>query len=155
MATAEKPAVETAPRDPRQVLRTHSALGALYFLASLWLVFVGLPALWRWLDMAGIFNEFLADSLLFLVTLPTIFGLVLLGRQLEGDHPVRGMRAGAAYLSFAVIVSGLLITSGVMLWTFIGMGLLVGAVVLFFQPGFVDWIVQVEDQGWFHAVQYK
>src|SRR5207253_1884752 len=119
------------------------------------LVFLGLPTLWRWLDMAGIFNEFLADSLLFLVTLPTIFGLVLLGRQLEGDHPVRGMRAGAFYLSFAAVVCGLLITCGVMLWTFVGMGLLVGAVVMFFQPGFMDWIVQVEEQGWFHAVQYK
>src|SRR6059058_6047715 len=104
MATAEQPAVETAPRDPRQVLRTHSALGALYVLASLWLVFLGLPTLWRWLDLASIFNEFLADSLLFLVTLPTIFGLVLLGRALEGDHPVRGLRAGSFYLTFAAIV---------------------------------------------------
>src|SRR5262249_46158016 len=152
---AEKPAVETAPRDPRQVLRTHSALGALYFLASLWLVFVGLPTLWRWLDMSNIFNEFLADSLLFLVTLPAIFGLILLGRNLEGEHPVHGQRAGAACLSFAAIVCGLLITCGVMLWTFIGIGLLVAAVVLFFQPGFADWLVQVEAQGWFHAVQYK
>src|SRR5881409_1688429 len=120
MATAEKPAVETTPRDPRQVLRVHSALGALYFLASLWLVFLGLPTLWRWLDLANIFNEFLADSLLFLVTLPTIFGLVLLGRNLEGEHPVPGQRTGAAYLSFAVILCGLLITCCVMLWTFIG-----------------------------------
>ena len=38
---------------------------------------------------------------------------------------------------------------------FVLVGLLVGAVVLFFQPGFMDWVVQVEEQGWFHAVQYK
>ena len=89
------------------------------------------------------------------MSLPTIFGLVLLGRKLEGDHPVRGMRAGAAYVVFSIIVCGLLITCGVMLWTFIGIGLLVGAIVLFFQPGFAHWLRQVEEQGWFHAVQYK
>src|ERR1700733_3683981 len=125
MAVAEKAtAVEATARNPRQVLMLHSALGALYFLASLWLVFLGLPTLWRLLDVAGIFNEFLADSLLFLLVLPTIFGLFVLGRFLEGPHPVRGLRAGSFYLSFCVIVFGLLVTSGNPLWTVIGLVLL-------------------------------
>jgi preprotein translocase SecE subunit len=156
MAVAEKlSAVETAPRHPRQVLMLHSALGALYFLASLWLVFLGSPTLWRILDLANVFNEFLADSLLFLVGFPVIFGLFVIGKYLEGPHPVRGLRAGAFYLSASAIVFGLLIFSGSPLWTMIGLALLAGSIILFFQPSIRDWLMRVEEQGWFHAVQYK
>jgi preprotein translocase SecE subunit len=156
MAVAEKTvAVETAPRNPRQQLMISSALGALYFLASLWLIFLGLPMLWRMLDVTGIFNEFLGDSLLFLLTLPAIFGLFVLGRYLEGPHPVRGLRAGAVYLSLCIVVSGLLITSGSNLWTVIGLALLIGSIILFFQPAMLDWLVRCEEQGWFHAVAFK
>src|SRR5438874_9611655 len=110
MAVAEKTsAVATTTRDPRQLLMIHSVLGALYFLASLWLVFMGLPTLWRIVDLAGIFNEFLADSLLFIVVCPVIFGLFVLGRYLEGPNAIRGLRAGAFYLSLCVVVLGLLI----------------------------------------------
>src|SRR5579862_6479047 len=115
MAVAEKTAVvETTPRNPRQAMMVHSALGALYILASLWLVFLGLPTLWRIIDLASAFerrNEFLPDALLFLVTVPTIFGLFVLGRRLEGSHPVQGIRAGACYLGLCAIVFGLLIAS--------------------------------------------
>jgi preprotein translocase SecE subunit len=156
MAVAEKTtAVEAAPRHPRQVLMLHSVLGALYFLVSLWLVFLGLPTLWRILDLANVFNEFLADSLLFLVTLPVIFGLFVIGKYLEGPNPIRGLRAGSFYLSASIIVFGLFITSGSPLWTVIGLALLGGSIILFFQPSFRDWLVRCEAQGWFHAVQYK
>jgi len=156
MAVAEKPITLAAtPKNKRVVLMTHGALGALYFLASLWLVFLGLPLLWRGLELDNIFNEFLADSLLFLVTLPTIFGLFVLGRYLEGPNPVRGLRAAAFYLSFSILISGLLITSGSNLWTVIGLVLLAGAVIFYFQSICLDWLVRVEEQGWFHAVSFK
>jgi preprotein translocase SecE subunit len=160
MATAEKSAaVEVAPRDPRQVLRIHSAVGALYVLASLWLIFLGLPSLWRLIDVSTLFtekpNEFLADALLLLVTVPAIFGLFVLGRYLEGPNPVHGLRAATTYLVLVVLGCGLLITSGVNLVTVIGLVLLAGAVVLFFQPGFLDWLVRCEDQGWFHVASFK
>jgi hypothetical protein len=113
MAVAEKQTVvQTTPRSSRQIFMVHSALGAFYLLASLWLVFMGLPTFWRIIDLAGHSNEFLADSLLFLVVLPTILGLFVLGKMLEGPNPVPGLRSGAFYLSFCVIVFGLLITCG-------------------------------------------
>jgi preprotein translocase SecE subunit len=37
----------------------------------------------------------------------------------------------------------------------IGLALLAGSVILFFQPRFLDWLVHAEAQGWFHAVPYK
>jgi preprotein translocase SecE subunit len=159
MAVAEKTTtVAVVPQNPRQALMIRGVLGGLYLLASLWLVFVGLPALWRIVDVAGIFggNEFLADSLLILVTLPTIFGLFLVGRMLEGPNPVRGLRACAVYLAASTIIFGLLICSGVNLWSVIGMVLLGGAIVLYlFQPAVLAWLVRVEEQGWFHAVAFK
>jgi preprotein translocase SecE subunit len=159
MAVAEKTnAVETTPRSPRQAMMLHSALGALYIVASLWLIFVGLPTLWRIIDLASAFerrNEFLPDALLFLVTLPTIFGLFVLGRRLEGPHPVQGIRSGACYLALSLLVFGLLITSSNPLWTVIGLALLAGAIILFLQTAFLEWLVRCEGQGWFHAVAYK
>jgi preprotein translocase SecE subunit len=148
-------AVPTTPRDPRQQLMISSVLGASYLLGSLWVVLMGLPTLWRVLNISGISNEFLADSLLFLLEIPLIIGVFVLGKKLEGPHPTHGMRAGAFYLSLALVVSCLIMTCGMNLWAFIGILLLVGSVVLFFQPSFLAWLVGVEDQGWFHALAFK
>jgi len=156
MAVAEKSiTVATTPRNQRQVLMMHGVLGALYFLASLWLVFLGLPTLWRAIELDSIFNEFLADSLLFLVAVPLIFGLFVLGRYLEGPRPVRGLRAAAFYLSFCILVGGLLITCGSELWEVIGLVALAAGLILYFQPFCLDWLVRIEEQGWFHAVAFK
>jgi preprotein translocase SecE subunit len=156
MAVAEKQtATQTPPRNQRQVLLVNGFLAGLYLLGSLWLVFMGLPTLWRILNITGVFNEFLADSLLFLVILPTIFGLFVLGSRLEGTNPVPGLRAAAFYLSFTVIVCGLLITAGVPLVTFIGLALLGISLFLYFQPWMLDWLVSCEADGWFHAVSFK
>ena len=46
------------------------------------------------------------------------------------------LRAGTAYLVATVVLCGLLITWGVNLVTVVGLVLLGGAVVLFFQPAF-------------------
>ncbi len=155
MAVAEKTTTEIVARDPRQQMLMNGALGALYVLASLWVIFLGLPMLWRLLDMSSVFNEFLADTVLVLVTLPTAAGLFLLAHKLEGSYSVPGLRAAAFYLVFSVIFSGLLITSGEMLWTFVGLGLLVGAIVLYFQPAFAGALLRVEHQGWFHGISFK
>ena len=157
MSVAEKSTVAAAasPRDPRQQLMLSSALGALYVLGSAWLILVGMPTLWRILNITGIFNEFLADSLLILVEIPLVIGVFVLGKKLEGPHPTHGMRAGAAYLSFLVVASWLVMSCGINLWAFIGVLLLIAGIVLFFQPWLLAWIVQVEDQGWFHATAFK
>jgi preprotein translocase SecE subunit len=155
MSVAEKPTVETPQRSQHQQLLLSSSLAALYVIASFGLVFMGLPLLWRVLDLSDLFNEFLADALLILVTLPAIFGLFVLGRHLEGANPPRGQRAGMSYICLALVVAGLMVFSGSNLWSFIGIAVLVGAAVLFFQPAFTAWLVHCEDAGWFHATTYK
>jgi preprotein translocase SecE subunit len=153
MAVAEKSIVETPPRSPRQRLLIGSALGALYVIASFELVFMGLPLLWRAINLTQ--NEFLADSVLVLVTLPLILGLFVLGKRLEGPNPPRGLRAGATYICVALFVGGVMATADTPLWNVLGLVLLVGAAVLLFQPGFAVWLAHMEDLGWFHATSFK
>jgi len=45
----------------------------------------------------------------------------------------------------------MLTTCGVPLVSFLGIGLLVVAGIVFFQPGFVAWVTKVEEQGWFYT----
>lgn len=155
MAVAEKTTVETPKRSQQQQLIVSSLLAALYVIGSFELVFMGLPLLWRVIDLSNIFNVFLADSLLILVEIPTIFGLFWLGSRLEGAHPPHGMRAGAAFICVAVLVSFLLATADMPLWSAVGIAVLIGAAVLLFQPAFGAWLIQAEDAGWFHATTFK
>jgi preprotein translocase SecE subunit len=162
MAVAEKLTTETPQRTQHQQVIISSALAALYVIACGWLLFNGLPSLWRALDLAGLFagadkkpNEFLAESLLILVWLPTVFGAFVLGLRLEGPHPTRGMRAGAAYLCLSFLAGFLMLTSGSPLWAAIGIAVLIGAGVLLIQPGFTAWLARCEDAGWFHGTTYK
>jgi preprotein translocase SecE subunit len=155
MAVAEKTSLETPQRTAHQHLLISCSLGALYVIASFALVFMGLPLLWRALDLGPALNEFLADSLLILVEIPLIGGLIVLGKRLEGSHPPRGLRAGVAFICLALLLCGLLATANSALWNAIGLALLVGAAVLLFQPGFTAWLAHAEDMGWFHATTFK
>ncbi|MCI0460039.1 MAG: preprotein translocase subunit SecE [Gemmataceae bacterium] len=173
MALAVKTSPETTTRTPHQQLVISSFLGALYILFSFALVFVGLPMLWRMLDLAA-YNEFLADSLLVLVTLPIIVGLFWLGKKLEGPHPTPGARAGACIGAFLVLL--ILLTTvgigngwfarnrwepqmdttlGIILTSLVGGGLLFLLVWMYLKPGFGRWLVGVEESGWFHATSFK
>jgi preprotein translocase SecE subunit len=156
MAVAEKAtSVEPKPGQAAPAMLVHCALAALYVLASLWLVFMGLPCLWRLMDVTGHSNEFLADSLLFLVTVPVVLALFVLGKRLEGPKPIAGLRAGAAYLCATVLISGLLLTSGQNLWAVVGIALIVASGIMLFQPWMQTWLVKCEENLWFHAVSFK
>jgi preprotein translocase SecE subunit len=171
MAVAVKTTPEMTARDPRQLLLLGSLLGTAYVLFSFWLIFSGLPMLWRVLEVDKIFNEFLASALLLLVTVPVVFGLVLLGKRLEGPHPTPGVRAGSFIGAFTLFLL-LLLTVGignnwlepsdmspvvgtVVTWGVVGGGLLFLWFWIFRKPGFLDWLVRAEENGWFHAASYK
>src|SRR4051794_11312657 len=95
MAVAETPPSTTVTPNPQQQLAVNALLGALYVLFSFGLVFSALPTLWREANLYGVMHEFLAGALLFVVSIPTAVGLFLLGWRLLGEHPQRGLRAGA------------------------------------------------------------
>jgi preprotein translocase SecE subunit len=168
MAVAEKTTAETTLRSPHQQLVMGSILGALFLLLSVGLVFSGLPALWGAIGLEAV-NPFLSQALLFVITLPLIVGLVLLGRHLLGPHPPAGVRAGAFFGAVGLLVVALVtlaignwmattqmgtaVEAGVTL--LIGAALLYGLAWLFLKPGFGRWLVAAEENGWFHATSFK
>ncbi len=169
MALAVKTTPESVTRNPHTQLVLSSLLGALYIFFSFALVFSILPVLWGALEEAMGINVFLADSLLILVTLPLIVGLLALGKRLEGPHPQPGTRAGAWIGAFCLFLILLITlgagnnwfagqfeaTLGLVLTLIVGVGLLVLLGLLYSRPAFGQWLVRVEEAGWFHAIPFK
>jgi len=176
MAVAEKSLAETAPRSPERQRALTSFLGGLYVLASLWLLFAGLPLIWRQL-FAGLYQAareagqaaFLPDALLLIVTIGLAAGLFFLGRYLEKRAaPPAGFRAGVFAVCVSVFLIGWLTLAfgnllaeqdlggfGAMLTLAAPAVLIFAALRLFLNPGFSRWLVSVEEQGWFDAFSYK
>jgi preprotein translocase SecE subunit len=170
MALAVKTTAESVTRNPHHQLMLGSALGALYVFFSFALVFSILPVLWGLVQEALGMNPYLADSLLILMNVPLIPGLLVLGKKLEGPHPQPGTRAGACIGAFLLLLV-LLITLGVgnnwfstdqfgpmmglVLTLIVGGGLLFLVGLMYSKPGFGQWLVRVEESGWFHANRFK
>ena len=171
MSVAENPAVtERVPRSPQQTLAVGSLLGALYVLASLWLVFGGLPYVWGpdALNVAPT-NPFLATALLML--LAPVLGVALgyVGYLLLRDNHTPGLRAGIFTAALMVFLAlwlgeglGRLLESrqmgGGVGFVFLGVvvgGLLAGTAFLFLQPGWARLMEAFEHQGWFTADPFK
>jgi preprotein translocase SecE subunit len=169
MAVAEKTTPETVSRNPQAQLALRALLGALYIVLSGWLVFSGLPTLWRELHLARIMHEFLADALLLVVTLPTMVGLFFGGRALLQKYNERGLRAGAVLGAVALFVILLLALWGANLvhaqgmgpaieigiTVLVGGGLLYGLYWLYTRPACGMWLGRLEDNGWFDIAGFK
>src|SRR5439155_12137310 len=154
-----------APPSPERRLVRSSLLGALYVLASVYLVCAGLP--WFWTEVLNLRNEFLSGALLVLVEMAAIVGVVFLGRALEGPQPVHGLRAGVFFFCLFFLID--LWISYRLAWEFgedSGSGGMIGSLIafvgigLFFfwmvrKPGFARFLQRTEDRGWFHATAYK
>src|SRR5919201_3175335 len=102
MAATATNTPETKPQAPRPRPSTPLALaslaGALFVVASVAIVFYGLPRLWAATGLGGV----IGNTLLGLVMLAVAVGLAYLGRQLAGAHPPVGLRAGIAVLLVAL-----------------------------------------------------
>jgi preprotein translocase SecE subunit len=170
MAMALKTSTEAARRNPLSHLAVSSFLGGLYVLFAIGMVFTGLPVLWNdVLELNKTLNFILSDALLLLILLGAAVGLVVLGRVLEGPHPPRGLHAGAFFAAVGLFVIGIFtlmfanwmasreMGSGMEIGITIGVAgvLLYGLIWLFTRPSFVQWLQQVDDQGWFHATPFK
>jgi preprotein translocase SecE subunit len=180
MAVAEKPTSKTSTRTPTQQLALASLAGAGYLVASLAIVLSGIPTLWEyWLGIDDLINSwyprpgegaFLSTALVILASVAAAFGLVVLGRKLEGPHPLRGLKAGSVigailFLAIFVILFHYIGNSlaarqveAVVAWTvMIGVGalLLFGVYWLYNRPAFAKWLINLEENGWFSATSFK
>jgi preprotein translocase SecE subunit len=174
MTVAVKNSPETASERSINRLAMGSLAGTLYVLASLGIIFQGIPALWTyavssWLPSWQ--DSFVGMTLVALLMLGATAGLVLLGVRLIGSSPARGTRAGIFFGIIGVLlavfigcgIGSLLEQSlgidnsllGIALTAVITAGLLAAEAVLFLRPGFDRWLVQVEEQGWFSGAAYK
>ena len=173
MAVAVKNTLETASRRPLNRLAVDSWLGVLYVLASVGIVFYGLPALWAaagpGMGAIGL-STAVQTSLLILAMVLAAGGLIYGGRQFVGHNPPHGLEAGVFFGVVEVIAIGLFTcalgsllerwmgsdaVAGAGLTAAIGLVLLLGAIALFFLAAFERRVIQVEDQGWFTLAAYK
>jgi preprotein translocase SecE subunit len=173
MAVAVKSTVETAPQQPMNRLAVGSLVGTLYVLACLALIYA-VPILWQ--DtisqaVANVAGVFVDAALRFLLMLGVAALAILIGRRLIGANPPHGIRAGIAFGIFGVLVIGLFTRGigtlleksvgengavvGIALTVSIGIALLIAAGMVLFRAGVEQWLVKVEDQGWFSAASYK
>jgi preprotein translocase SecE subunit len=170
VAVKNSPDVGSSPLDRLPVA---SLVGVAYVLASLGIVFGLLPMLW-W-DVLGFSRtSFAAGSLLGVAMLAVAIALGLLVARGPGFKVPHGTRAGVAVGLFGLLVVLLLarwISLWVEYWSFEsgalapGTGIVVVSVAslgllglglwLFFQRSTEKLIVQLDDQGWFHATSYK
>ncbi len=172
MAVAVKNMPETTIPPPRPMdrLAVSSLLGAGYVLAGIVAVFYVLPALWwNWLGLARtpVFATLLILGMV-LTAGAWAYGAVRLTRA---GSPA-GMKAGILCALLEILATGLLTCGigtwieatswgqtqpaiGILITAVIGLGLLAVAGRYFFHPKFKNWMVVLEEQGWFDFAAYK
>jgi len=174
MAVAETSTTtpETITRNPQQQLALRSLFGAAYLLFCFWLVFSGLPTLWRELDLYNTMHESLAWALLLVVTVLVLAAEVIGYSYLYANNIAfheRGARAGSFLTAVAVVGILLLALLVVNLMHPQGMGagieagifvillggLLYGLYYLFTLPAWGALLGRLEDSGWFDLSGFK
>jgi preprotein translocase SecE subunit len=174
MAVAVKNIPETFSRHFNR-LAVESWLGVLFVLASIGIIFYGLP--WVWSEGVGPslahigLSGAVQTSLLILAMILATGGLVYLGVRLTAGNTAHGLAAGVFIGLVEFVIIGLFTcamgrlfeqwfaasgpTLGIALTVVLGVALLAGAAFLYLLPGFERVVLQVEDQGWFTILPYK
>jgi preprotein translocase SecE subunit len=171
MAVAVKNTPEIASHGLLDRMAVASLAGTVYAIGWIGIVFYLVPGLWwRAFDP----RSAVAWSFLILLDLAVAFGVGLVGVRLLGPRAARGVRAGIC-AGLAGVVLVLLLARWASLWFEYGVYdahwfgaavgealsaaacalLLAGLVRLFFHPRFEQFLLRVEDQGWFRATAYK
>jgi preprotein translocase SecE subunit len=171
MSVAENAPITTerTPRSMQQLLAVGSLLGALFALASIWVVLAGIPVVWaEVLHIPDYVNEFLSATLLAMVcgTAAVVVGYVAYLLLRNQQQP--GLRAGiffAAVMIFLALWIGEAIANlsdqrgdpaiSMTIGGAVALVILAGAGFLFLQQGWGRLLETIEDQGWFHARAFK
>jgi preprotein translocase SecE subunit len=176
MAVAVKNNRETSSSTLFDRLSVNIVLGIVYVLGSLGILFPLLSTVWwQWLGLDR--NSVLSWLLVLIVDAAVAVALVVLGRNLLGRNPAKGLRAGVALGALGVlllalltqwigqVVEGWLFTSstfsgaspiiGVVMTIGLGVLLLVVGGRYFLGPETEKHLVEIEEQGWFSWTSYK
>lgn len=168
VAVKNKPEVASAGLLDRMAIA--SLAGAAYVLGTLGIVFYLLPSLWQ----TGGWEGSAALAVRALIQLAAASGLLVFGARLLGPKAAVGIRAGIA-VSLAGFLLILLLTrwasmwieywsydrglfspsAGTVLTLVAGVGLLALGVRMLLRPGTEQFLVSLEEQGWFSARPYK
>jgi preprotein translocase SecE subunit len=169
MATAVEPT--STPSAPGKLLSLPAAslIGAIYIIAALVIAVCLLPALWAE-EVTPKIKDNLIDWMCWLPALvAVVVALGWFGRRLAGDGAPKGVHGGA-FLMVCAAFTIFFIARAVAMWTegsalggttgiVIAAGIAVGlgffAVRFFTGRAGERWMVALEEQGWFSAVQYK
>jgi len=173
MAVAVKNAAETSgPALSERRPAVVGLLGMAYVLGSIAIVYYLIPALW-WNFIGPALNEFASIGLELFAGIGAAIGLVVLGARLGGGHLPPGARAGtfvsaAGLLTIAFItwligefLQAVVFPNPALWMVGFGISLGLGIVLLawatkkYLSPGFDEFLVQFEEQGWFSGTSYK
>jgi preprotein translocase SecE subunit len=178
MALAVKNPTEQTTWPAVNRLAVGSLLGTLYVLASLAIVFYGIPKLWNMAVSPALTRLPAIDAtLMILLMFAAGAGLFYYGLRLLGPNPPHGLKAGVFAGIMLVLVTALLTEwiggifervvhstrlfgdSGPLVGTavtaLVGLCLLVVGMRFFFRAGFERRVAGLEDQGWFSLASYK
>jgi preprotein translocase SecE subunit len=171
MAVAVKDTPQAASRHLNP-LAVRSLAGTAYVLVSLAAVYA-IPKVWDNTIarlLAGRQDAFVDQSLMGLTLLAATVGLIALGRKLAGTKPPLGLRAGIFVGALGAILIGLVTRAigeslesafgadspwGLPLTIALGLGLLGAGASVYFRSGFENFLVHLQEQGWFSFTPYK
>ncbi|CAN5188452.1 hypothetical protein BH11PLA2_BH11PLA2_39500 [soil metagenome] len=160
MATAVQAPVPTAAATGDRLLPA-SLLGAAVILLGVFIAGFAVPKLLGYGLGSGSFAALFARLV---IQVATVVGFIYVGSKLAGENPPRGLRGGIFLVLVTVLLAfflfravGLAFTSGVgqIIAGVIGFGLAFGVFKFLTSPRARDWMLGLEEMGWFSTFSYK
>jgi preprotein translocase SecE subunit len=164
MATAVQipsPTATVSAQSSGDRLLPASLMAAGFILAAVFVAGYAVPKLLGSTIGGG---TFFALFVRLVVQVAAIVGLVWLGGRLAGDNPPKGLRGGifivistffTVFFLFRAIGLNLSGPIGQGVTAVAGLGLLFSAYKFLTSPRARDWMISLEEQGWFHTFSYK
>lgn len=167
MAVAESSVTTSTQSGPRATnVGLASLAGGLVLLAGLGFVFSALPVLWSEVLPTRNLNDFLSGALLLIVGIVSIIAVCIAWYKLDQNFAVPGVRGGSFVAAASIFVAAWITLTignsieaqegfGMAMTLVIGAIFVAGIVFVFTREAFGQWLVRLEDAGWFTNQSFK